>query len=457
MLELEYVASAPGRLGFTNQEIMASDEFRELLKMYFGIIHRDRPKEEYDYAMLYNAYTEQEIPEKLETFGWFDAKTRYADSGGLQAITLGADITDEFKKSIYKNQCLNADIGMCFDEIPLHIASDGGSKIGSQNDRYLFENMIVPKGIETGQHINNHILEFRKYTESNAKVMAIGQGQDYDSYAKYIGAVVDNIDVENYEYIQGVSLSGACRGNNLFTNIDIFNTVRHLDVPNQFKNHIHFLGAGTFSKIIPAIIMHQSGFLKDFKLSFDSTSHMSSYDFGFYQFYDPDTLKTNMISLSGKKRSAEVDNVYRTKIYEPYKELWDHIGVTDLEDLFRYTIYTDLDELKGVKPKEFRRHSPKSMYVYHLVKIIYIHSQILDFNKVLNDYRLGRIGLDNMFSDKKFKKALTLLKNVRDDQDYMEWAKITKRYYLNPTNGIIQKFDDFDQFYSSTQVMSDLF
>lgn len=457
MLELEYVASAPGRLALFNKDIQNSSEFKELLGDYFSIVHDTRPKEDYEYALLYNAYTEQQIPKELNEMKWLDAKTKYADSGGLQAITLGVQITDEFKKTIYKNQCLNADIGMCFDEIPLHIDAEGGSKIGSQSDRFLFDNMIEPKGAETGQHINKHILEFRKYPESNAKVMAIGQGQDYDSYSRYLKSVVANIDKENYDFIQGVSLSGACRGNNLYTNVDIFNTIRNLDVPDQFKNHIHFLGAGTFAKLIPGIILNQSGFLKDFKLSFDSTTHMSSYDFGQFQYYNPKTSKNMFISLQGKKRNALIDEVYNNKIYMPYKALWDKIGVEDLEDLYRYTIYTDLDVLKDAKPKEIRSHSSKAMYVYHLTKFIYVHSQIIDFNKALHDFEHGKIGLDHMFTDKKFKKALTLLKTVRDDQDYAEWSKVAKRYYLNPTNNVIQKFDSYDDYYVTNKAMSDLF
>jgi len=451
MIKFEYVLSAPAYIGSFDKGTLANPNFVTALHGYNQYAKQQRP-EDTDYSILFNAFTEETFNDHLIKYNKYGAQDKlYVDSGGLQIITMGAKIDDEMKKKIWTRQAKSQGYCMCFDEMPLHIDGDS-SKRGNTNCRILIDDKIEDAGKITGAGINEQIEVF-KSLGSEAKVMAIGQGQDLETYQRYLNGVVDNIDPKNFDTIQGVSLSLACCGTKPFNSIDIFNTIKHLDIPDEFKKHVHLLGAGSIRKILPAVLLYRSGFLDKFTLSFDSSTHSSSFDNGQFFYYDGNSCTT---LGTGKVRNDTIDKVYYTKIYEPNKVLFDCMGLDTYEKFMQCTIYTEDPKLKGGKPGDFKAYDKLNSVMFPLVKFMYIHAQIMDFNKLIRDVVANKISIDKLSTSDDMLKVWHMLEHVKDDATYKEFAKKTKRYFMS-TQPNIKKYSSYDEFYLKEKAFGELF
>lgn len=451
MIEFDYVVSAPGRFGSFDQMTSENPNVAMVIKAYIQLCDMTRPKDS-GFSLLYNAYTEGELKDRLEIYNYYGAKApRYLDSGGLQIITTGAKIDDAMKKKIWTTQAEANCYAMCFDEMPLHIDGES-SRRGDVSNRILLQEKISVAGDITGQGVQQQI-ELFKQLQSQSKVMLIGQGQSVETFSTYLNHAITNIAEENYPFIQGLSLSQACFSTRKFASIDMFNIIRNLQVPESFKQHIHLLGAGTIRKIIPAIMLYRSGFLDKFKLSYDSTTHAASFDMGQFTYYED--FKLEMMNL-GKVRNETVERVYFNKIYDPNKTLFEKIGIKSFDEFMEYSIYTTNPALKDAKPKQYKAFSPTHAIMFPLIKFIYIHSQIMDFNKMVSDLVEGRTIVENLVKQEEMAKVYNMLLDVKDNKDFETFTNFVKRHYIQVQPNI-RKYDNFDDFYASEKVFGDLF
>ena len=85
----------------------------------------------------------------------------HADSGGLQIVTQGMVITDELKDKVYENQAEWADVGMCFDEIPVILTGDRSDRNDTKARFFDFEN-YEELARKTGRNVKRQLEIFDK-------------------------------------------------------------------------------------------------------------------------------------------------------------------------------------------------------------------------------------------------------------------------------------------------------
>ncbi|AGN30173.2 hypothetical protein VPFG_00171 [Vibrio phage nt-1] len=224
-------------------------------------------------SMLYNAYTEKKIGRELrEIFGDSVYKI-HVDSGGLQMITLGLDNTPELRAGVYKNQAESGDIGMCFDEIPIHNTSKGGGAARlNANDKVFISDMAYEYGVRSGKNIKDQI-EAYLADESQCKPYVIFHGNTEEDYMNYCDGMMSQLKGLEH-HIAGCAVSGAAIGYDSRETIDMMSVVRKLNIPEHIKKSVHMLGFGSVKRLLPSIALIRSGYFgDDFHISYDSSTH----------------------------------------------------------------------------------------------------------------------------------------------------------------------------------------
>lgn len=221
------------------------------------------------FTCLYNAFTEAENGKRMLQASILQ-NPMHADSGGLQIITRGLSITPELKDKVYKNQ-LYAGVAMCFDEIPLETVG-GKSKIGDTSNRIFREDWIEAKAKETAENIVRQAVIFEKH-KADTKIMAIVQGNCYDTYMKWIDVLVKNIPSDIYHHIEGMSFAGTSSGSGQVEDIERIFSFTQAQAPTEFTRALHLLGVGSVSRHLPLVGFIRGGHFDDVHISYDSTSH----------------------------------------------------------------------------------------------------------------------------------------------------------------------------------------
>lgn len=291
MKKFEYVASGVGYLRL--KSTMTTDESTEEFKHYItNILNNDH----HTFSFLYNSYAEAGYGKWIQKYrGCLDKI--HADSGGLQIITRGSVIDDEIKTTIYKNQGQYADVGMCFDEIPLTVVGTS-SKRGDVTNRFFDHSKFEECARQTGKNILQQILTYEDIG-SECKPYVILQGNSVETFIRWYEIILDTIPHELHHRLGGLSVSGAALGNGQLEDI-----IRYMSVPFLPKisdeTHLHILGVGAISRLIPLVSIIRSGLYDDIKISYDSTTHTMMADNGLY--YKDHTLR---------RLGREFNNSYR--------------------------------------------------------------------------------------------------------------------------------------------------
>jgi len=233
----------------------------------------------YDFSLLYNAFSEARFGKLLKGTYGNHIKNLYADSGGLQAITLGAKITPEMKRKVYLNQSESASVGMSFDEIPLSMSGDRSKRLDTSG-RWFDFNKVDACAKQSGLNLLEQI-EFFNNAKCSTRPVLICHGNDYDSFMKWADLVIKEIPKDLHQYIGGVALSSGAHGRGTLEDISraFYYTQLPLDVTHK---HLHLLGVGSLSRMLPTITFVNNGLYKDTHISFDSTTHSSSPHYGRY-------------------------------------------------------------------------------------------------------------------------------------------------------------------------------
>ena len=230
---------------------------------------------------LFNAYVEKGVTRVLDRFNFHEI---HVDSGGLQMALQNKQITPEFKREIYQTQGQWGTIAMCFDEIPLYVrelikSESSSNRTRIDNKLYLPE-LAKEKAEHTGRNVNEQ-LRILKDMGSKCKVMMIAQGNKAEDFAEFIETQYAQIDPDLRDGIKGIALADTCIGNGVMESVEMLHGLKLINIPKQYKTHVHLLGVGSLTRMMPVIELVRSGFLDhDLHVSIDSTSHTSAYVMG---------------------------------------------------------------------------------------------------------------------------------------------------------------------------------
>lgn len=271
----EYVASG-GTFFRLFHNTALWDTQKEIFRKSFGTLDGNN---NHRVSLLYNAYTEHKQGAILREHYADTAYTIHADSGGLQIVTRGFNITDDLKNKVYENQAKYSDIAMCFDKIPVRVTSDKSKKLDLEN-RFYDHAMLDEAAKETGINLRTQI-EYFLEVKAKAKPFLIIQGNDYDSYMKWTEIVMKQLPEGFSKHIGGVAMGAAALGKGTLEDIKRAFYFKELPLDVSHK-HVHLLGVGAVPRMIPTIIFVQNGLYGDTTISYDSTTHTASITRGLY-------------------------------------------------------------------------------------------------------------------------------------------------------------------------------
>ena len=301
MKNLNYVFSAPAMLRL-QPSVWARENPDDWFKVRAAIVSsldviRKKTsaitKEHVDISLLFNAFTEDNIGKYINEMDRYGFDTLYADSGGLQMVTTNRKITPELKREIYEVQKL-ANFGFCFDEIPLGLkegVDPNTAKHRSQTSSKLFKQDDFDACIaSTAQNIK---AQTEAFIGTETKAFYILQGNSAEEMYRWFEGGVSVLEKEHFGQLQGLAPADTCMGNGEMESVEMLAACHRLRKDfgeERVGNHIHFLGVGSPSRILPALFLSQGGYLdKDAYVSFDSSTASMSLIMG------------NLTSASGRR------------------------------------------------------------------------------------------------------------------------------------------------------------
>ena len=272
----EYVASGLSFLR-CNFKDTHSGYLLDALNEMWGTI---RGQYDHEFSFLYNAHVEKHFGEVFySAYRGKGINQVYADSGGLQMVTLGLTITDELKQKVYDSQAAYSDCAMSFDEIPVSLLSNRAVRSDTSN-KYFDRNRFEWCARESGKNLKAQIETFIK-AKSPAKPMFIVQGGDLDTYIKWCELALEEVPKELHGYIGGVAMGSGGIGNGMRE--DCMRAFFYTQTPLfEMNKHLHILGVGSVSRMVPTLAMIRSGLYANTHISYDSTTHTSGVQMGRY-------------------------------------------------------------------------------------------------------------------------------------------------------------------------------
>jgi hypothetical protein len=305
MTTLEYVASGTAHTRILAVATLETPEVLEIINGYFANLNG---LNNHAFSLLFNAFTEKDFGPKFKEHYSGSIYTIHADSGGLQIITQGKTITEQLKDDVYKVQASCSDIAMCFDEIPVGLSGSRSGRNSTDNRFFDGENLERYARL-TGKNIKRQIELFLD-EKTTAKPMIISQGNDYDSYMKWVEYLLKEIPSSYYAHIGGIALGAAALGTGLLEDIERAAYAPHL--PFQMDNpYFHILGVGSVRRLLPYLAFIKSGYYpKNTHLSYDSTTHTSGVSIGLYYLNGGYPIDRTLINPNGfiNKKYVELYN-----------------------------------------------------------------------------------------------------------------------------------------------------
>jgi hypothetical protein len=389
----EYVASGTSYFKLMYQESLEPQNL-DWFSRTFGSLN---DQHNHKISLLYNAYTEKR-PGK-----WCGSHYRnlvhsiHADSGGLQMITLGRTITTELKEEVYANQAENSDVAMCFDVIPVRTLDGARSERLDLSNRRFDRSDLERCARETGKNLKRQI-EFFLEKGTTAKPMLIAQGNDYDSYMKWVEFVQAEMPADYVKHIGGIAMGAAALGKGSLEDIKRAFYFSQLPIDLESK-HLHLLGVGSVYRMLPQMIFMQNGVYKDINMSYDSTTHTSGVTQGRYYMDDYAFTFTRAY-----------DDSYRIVLEDMKRNFpFIHYSVDDLYNILNHSSRTYQTKFGSIDP---------SLQLY----VAYVSSSIKNFirqvEKVSQDknevLKLAK-GLD--------RNAFDALYSVHTTEDFEHWVK----------------------------------
>lgn len=281
MHSLEYVASG---CNYTRLPTPGATELPDNLRLIrgaFDSLNAVDGNRKHSFSIMYNAYCEKHFGKAFREFYKPHVKAIHADSGGLQMVTLGVQNTPELRKQVYENQGAWSDIAMSFDEIPISMVGSRSGRLEMGN-RFFDEARFEECAINTGKNLAEQLQHFettRKDREP-ARPFFVAQGNCLESYQQWTEIALKQVPKSLRHNIGGVAMGGAALGVGQLE--DVKKAFYFTQLPIDCK-HIHLLGVGSVSRMLPALVFCQTGvYEKDVHISYDSSTHSSGGEMGRY-------------------------------------------------------------------------------------------------------------------------------------------------------------------------------
>lgn len=380
---------------------------------------------------LFNAYTEETFAERVEEGGQEFRKLfpdgMYADSGGLQVVTQGKQITPAQRKKIYEVQAKYADYAMSFDEIPAEMKMIEDPVTGEiKKVRVNFEdlNKIERYGKKAGDNLKEQIAYFDSI-DSACKIFPIVQGQDFAKMSAYTNGMLSQLDDHELDKLECLAVGGV---NNEFELLERARNIYNMDIPDKLKGHFHALGVTGFRKLLPILLGAKNGLLPGMKkISFDSTTFTKSYLLGSVQpsLADYQSGKGKQRSL-GKKRNKFIEDYY-AEMFEWWKDNPDNI-FEDAEDLLQHSMFhgqfnnpkkPDLPESERFTTgaQQYKNLSLMDGVKTIVQKHVYIYYNTYKFITILEAYLHGEVEMEVFMDGYKQLDYLKWLEKIKDPKE----------------------------------------
>ena len=391
--QLDYVVSGTSYMRFSNPGIAKDETNSKIINMLLDKLVTG--VHSHKFSMLYNGHTESSFGERFLAYK-DHVHSIHADSGGLQIVTQGMTITDELKDKVYENQAEWADVGMCFDEIPVILTGDRSDRNDTKQRFFDFEN-YEELARKTGRNIKRQ-LEVFDSKESTCKPYIILQGNCVDTYLRWYELLLEQIPTEWHDRIGGVAMGAAALGTGPLEDVKrafiASEIAKHWP---QDKMHLHVLGVGSIRRIIPYLVFCQNGLYDNVDISYDSTTHSRAVETGLYYMGQGTT-----------KFSRKMSNLYR--------EMYDNVQET-------IQLGVDLDEFHSImntpsmKAKE--KYGNLNKWIY--VRTAFILMSIQNFMKHLETMMLDEEALIKFTGKMKLDGQFRNLYNVNNKDDFNYW------------------------------------
>ncbi|MGZ4849782.1 MAG: hypothetical protein ACXV2C_00150 [Candidatus Bathyarchaeia archaeon] len=406
---LDYISSGTSGLKIFRRDTGLWDdlETRELKKVIKSLT-----EEKLKYSMLFNAYTEVGIGKAAKEFYEDKVNKIYADSGGLQIITLGRQVTEADKENIYELQGSLSHVAMCFDEIPITTRLKQGSsklEITNMSARMFDPDKVKEKAIATGINVKNQIRKFREMG-SSTKPMLILQGNSIDSFQEWIDYACDAIGSDLSE-VCGISLAGTTLGGGSLENIVRIAAGTLCKYPKELNiENTHMLGVGTPIRLAPFVPLAHK--MKKQYLSFDSTTHSHA-------------VFKGTIILGGKAQKVSNLSPYeREEIVQNINTFLNgrcdyRISLEDFDDMFAGSLpYRE-------KYGRLGAHCPKFILITGVVFAYMVYDCLLTVQKMFTD----KITFHTMAKNYGGFGIYKTLGQCNDINDFKEWYNKNRQHF----------------------------
>ena len=359
-IELEYVSGSINknlRISNKDKEIQAEniEDITRLIKFVQNKLHGH-----FKFSVLSNAYTEEKEADMIRANDNFGHDYLYTDSGGLQVLTQGLEITDEVKDRVYGVQAKYSDYAMSFDEMPLLVVPENATgSVNGDAGRVYIDEMIETTAEASAKHIQRQIDTFQEL-KTDTKILPVLHGYTPESFQRYGKTIFDNLEHID-DHIQGVSIA-SLRGHS-DSKVGVMKMFDYVPkilnsgfIDDKYLSHIHLLGVARHQRIMPIIMMVKKGLLPDAvqKISFDSTAITKSYTFG--------KVYQNLEEYKNPRNysSALTMNDYRDKNHPNVEQFYRY--VFDFVKDYEWNVFEDWEDIAKHSPNNGLKMTPTEMF-----------------------------------------------------------------------------------------------
>lgn len=410
---LEYVASGISSLGFAGVSNMSYVDFTKTLLSVLNECNH------HSFSFLFNAHTEKTLGERIYESYNKDLVNIYSDSGGLQIITQGLEISEEMKNEVYTTQGSYSNCAMSFDEIPV-VELQKTSLRMDHNSRFFDSDNYKEKARLSGINLNNQINKFKEMG-SECKPLMILQGNDYETFVKWTDILYNEVSDDNKSLIGGIAMGSPAIGFGVLEDIQkIFYYTEISKKYPELPKHLHILGVGSVSRLIPLISFMKNGLLKDTHISYDSTTASHALFKG--------QVFLDKMTYIGSTRNPKWDLVY-----EEVKKEFPFFDMS-IEEFYNFLSSPNIEGLNKIydleRSKEIQTKTKSAIFSLSVINFIRLVTDTI----YKEDVFLSQI-------DPKMYNAITNLCKISSPKEYFEWERINSKYInskkVKPLNSCI--------------------
>jgi hypothetical protein len=369
---------------------MCVDAYRK----FFPLVAKEFDNQRF--SILFNAYVEPRDGESWRKDFTHDDVKLYADSGGLQMITLGKEVTPEIKNKIYNVQGRTSDYAMIFDEIPAIKLDDRTLKNSSSRlfDADKFEECAK----QTAANVREQLDVFDQMG-TDTRPLLILQGNDTVWYQEWLDICLDELGPSYYERLSGLAFGTPVYGNGIIEDIERLFWIKDIQAPNHLKNHIHLLGVGSINRFIIASIMRHSGALPEkVHLSYDSSKLTGGTRWGEYHIH-------HKVKRFWRHDPTGLDN-----FIEESRKLCNKAGIEFCESHLRSVI---------LHSQEIRDQNDEKSFEYEKLNLAYVQAFLTSAYGFMQSLEAFR-DRSNIEKYCKHKELLPLL-DISDNDTFYSW------------------------------------